>query len=1487
MAEGYYCQQNGSHLMKEIYDQFLVCKICFEQYRNPKTLSCMHVFCCLCLEKHHDAELERSYRYTLYSRAVSCPVCRKKTELPPGGIRRLQESFLVSNLTKVINRKKPYGDRLICEICTISPSPRSSRSPEAVSKCLECCKLLCFRCVRSHKNTNVTQQHSLYDINVEKDIQCKIHDDEMIRYYCEDCEQCICILCTFQEHKGHDITSFSDGFQKYQMSMEMLANRCKTKVVDIRRQLDIINKCEYEFKNTEEQIHDQSIEAISTVRRLQQEFTRDLHDVYGDESFAYLNRKVILQEALETLLSTCKYTDVMENKSIELLLIKKKMQDKLEASLQQPLFQPPTQLFKEVKFNPQPFSFGYLDVVSKDCDDIYFRSKPGIATTCKGSKIQKTICSKCNEGIQSSTTSSTNTTPWHQILNTILPSTTMMSSLLSGQGEYTTPSSRLSVASPSTSRAVSPSIVINREHNSNNSLVTDYLPISRSTSHSCLSSSSSDTMYSLDQFTNATSSTTIDMVSNTVYNNSREQSTDTLDLNNLVNRTTSTPVINMTHCGTTTDSVALVNRSTLTQLLDMSDKMTSTNKSMKIDRETMALLTPMMFDIGVNTNFVGEDKSVGTITTVFCNTGLGDDLALTKDQSIETTWKGMIVPSREQTTSTSVIVFSRSTSPHNFKHSVHTENVSLINEIEYDSDNESAFTYTDDESYMDDSDTNESEMSLETAPFRCPHCKHDLSEPITKSETNNDKIINHIMPMIDNIDSIISRESTSVPTNAMDEHNSTESKRMSCESNNIVSLDDDETNSKIYTRLIKKDMEPRDNFSVGFIKQPQTVSKCVSNPSKSFVDAYTFMPFIRTRNICTITHPASHDMKDSGSNTDRTLLVDRDISVQPIMTTRDTCTPKIYSRDMCTGTKAVSIETRGCSPLRVSGVDMGTITIHNINNKCLETTRVLFSDMACDSISFRGDDKGIMAVVETKDEKLDAFLLDSREQGVCTVHAKTYNSGTSMEPITYSSKESLTTKIHMMNKNVSTDNLDMVDKQTTTIETDITAEYIGALQNQYVGTITRGTTMVTTKFVTRDTSPMKEVQTLRDRASSPVTFRNKNKATNVDRADFLEQDKFHQVGCIDGDGQSIRKAPSLDTIREASQESSLDLDDEDDNIDILEDQPTSVSLSSAISTILTHIESFCATSYNKDGQCESTFSSSTGSTKNNVSSILCRVEQGTSTQCVATEDKAISTESISVDGKMLDCINKLKTVRHRLEQHHIGDVAFSPLYSKADSQGGHATTISSSVSASITAPRPIASVPQTFSPGKSSGADKLFSQISMPLASPPLIRKEIGPGTFLSTSHRSKARKQRLDLSDMLCSGTKLNSLSSEMPQMKSKSKTTLCPLYIRAHNISKLSLKDSAPCKSPPLSRKICETRTSNHRQEHNKSVIQSSSSEESLPKPVRAKLILTREVSSLDYDEHDPEHPVGAENLLTRISTSGESSSFHSVTEDEQDMN
>ena len=73
----------------------------------------------------------------------------------------------------------------------------------------------------------VTSGHSLFDVETEKDIECREHRDEAVRFYCEPCDMCICILCTFNEHRDHDIAQFSDAVGKYKDSIRALLSDCQ------------------------------------------------------------------------------------------------------------------------------------------------------------------------------------------------------------------------------------------------------------------------------------------------------------------------------------------------------------------------------------------------------------------------------------------------------------------------------------------------------------------------------------------------------------------------------------------------------------------------------------------------------------------------------------------------------------------------------------------------------------------------------------------------------------------------------------------------------------------------------------------------------------------------------------------------------------------------------------------------------------------------------------------------------------------------------------------------------------------------------------------------------------------------------------------------------------------------------------------------------------------------------------------------------------
>ena len=130
----------------------------------------------------------------------------------------------------------------------------------------------------------------------EKDIVCKQHQDEIVRFYCEPCDTCICVVCTFQEHRDHEICSFSDGYVKYKNDMETLLNDCKSRQEAVQERLQMMNNCESVLKETRENIRDLAISYIQQVRSTEKELLKTVDSYLGDKVLDFLQNKEWLEE---------------------------------------------------------------------------------------------------------------------------------------------------------------------------------------------------------------------------------------------------------------------------------------------------------------------------------------------------------------------------------------------------------------------------------------------------------------------------------------------------------------------------------------------------------------------------------------------------------------------------------------------------------------------------------------------------------------------------------------------------------------------------------------------------------------------------------------------------------------------------------------------------------------------------------------------------------------------------------------------------------------------------------------------------------------------------------------------------------------------------------------------------------------------------------------------------------------------------------------
>ena len=123
-------------LLKTVKEQ-VTCSICLDTFTDPKTITCLHTFCCECLKKHALISQRKG--------KFSCPECQAEIYLPEANrFDKLLTSFHHNRLLSLLAvRQGSDRNETSCSICKI-------KSTE-ISYCFECTKFMCSDCVNAHQ----------------------------------------------------------------------------------------------------------------------------------------------------------------------------------------------------------------------------------------------------------------------------------------------------------------------------------------------------------------------------------------------------------------------------------------------------------------------------------------------------------------------------------------------------------------------------------------------------------------------------------------------------------------------------------------------------------------------------------------------------------------------------------------------------------------------------------------------------------------------------------------------------------------------------------------------------------------------------------------------------------------------------------------------------------------------------------------------------------------------------------------------------------------------------------------------------------------------------------------------------------------------------------------------------------------------------------------------------------------------------------------
>ncbi|XP_035671731.1 tripartite motif-containing protein 2-like isoform X2 [Branchiostoma floridae] len=324
--------QTRADLLSSVSEDFLICQICFEEYSKPKLLPCLHFFCERCLVRY---VADRSHKF-------ECPTCGQETCLTERGVARLKDNFFISNLcdTLSMQRGRVKEKKVSCAIC-------SDEDAEATSRCLECADFLCPDCATSHCRTRFTRGHHVVtledlqsgrfeeQLRSKQEVYCDMHQGEVVRFYCESCDNPVCRDCVVVEHKDHKHADIKDVVGKSRLLLEGLLKSTRQKIPEFEFALAEVHQVQ-EMKKSERDrveidIKQRAKELIALIQQQEQSLLSELHFMYSREQKDLATEESFLEKSLNSLKSSVNFTEkvLKYGNNEEVLSVKKEMADRL------------------------------------------------------------------------------------------------------------------------------------------------------------------------------------------------------------------------------------------------------------------------------------------------------------------------------------------------------------------------------------------------------------------------------------------------------------------------------------------------------------------------------------------------------------------------------------------------------------------------------------------------------------------------------------------------------------------------------------------------------------------------------------------------------------------------------------------------------------------------------------------------------------------------------------------------------------------------------------------------------------------------------------------------------------------------------------------------------------------------------------------------------------------------------------------------------
>ena len=198
--------------LKDLEDNFFLCSVCLNRFKEPKLLPCLHRYCRNCLKAVIQASEDRN---------IKCPMCKQECVIPENGDDGFKTDFHIRSVLEFIQLQNLFENKNLkkCVSCL--------KQMNVSAYCFKCRDFLCEKCYNVHVISNMFtdhQQHTLRldtieakSLTLEKltslteDPRCQEHVNKEGHLCCSTCENVpVCVACTYSKHKGHDLHNVTE-----------------------------------------------------------------------------------------------------------------------------------------------------------------------------------------------------------------------------------------------------------------------------------------------------------------------------------------------------------------------------------------------------------------------------------------------------------------------------------------------------------------------------------------------------------------------------------------------------------------------------------------------------------------------------------------------------------------------------------------------------------------------------------------------------------------------------------------------------------------------------------------------------------------------------------------------------------------------------------------------------------------------------------------------------------------------------------------------------------------------------------------------------------------------------------------------------------------------------------------------------------------------------------------------------------------------------